>query len=131
MAIVLGYVPLPEGRAALARALDEVRLRGGPLIVVNSSRGDSLIDDRYLQGQPLEDLRAELTASGVDFQIRQNVRGRDAAEEIQEAVDDTRAELVVIGLRRRTPVGKMLMGSAAQQILLDVDCPILAVKARR
>ncbi len=70
-------------------------MRGGPLIVVNSSRGDSLIDDRYLQGQPPADLRAELTASGVDFQIRQNVRGRDPAEEIQEAVDDTDAELVV------------------------------------
>lgn len=131
MAIVLGYVSRPEGHAALDRALVEVRLRGGPLIVVNTSRGDSLIDDRYLQGQPLEDLRTQLAESGVDFEIRQYVRGRDPAEEIAALVAETSAELVVIGIRRRTAVGKLILGSAAQRILLEVECPILAVKADR
>ncbi|WP_369135946.1 universal stress protein, partial [Modestobacter sp. I12A-02662] len=38
-------------------------------------------------------------------------------------------EVLVIGVRRRTAVGKLLMGSAAQRILMDVDCPVLAVKS--
>jgi nucleotide-binding universal stress UspA family protein len=36
--------------------------------------------------------------------------------------------VLVIGIRHRSAVGKLLMGSAAQRILLDVDCPVLAVK---
>ena len=41
---------------------------------------------------------------------------------------DVSADLVVIGLRRRSPVGKLLMGSVAQRILLGADCAVLAVK---
>ena len=37
----------------------------------------------------------------------------------------------MIGLRRRSAAGKPLMGSSARRILIDVDCPLLAVKRRR
>jgi nucleotide-binding universal stress UspA family protein len=45
------------------------------------------------------------------------------------AADRTDAEFIVIGLRRRSPVGKLLLGSNAQRVLLDASCPVLAVKA--
>ncbi len=126
--VVVGYVPNPRGHAALAHALAECRRRGAQLVVVNNSRGDALVDEDYVQGEALERLEAELDRSGVRFELRQPVRGRDVAEELAEAVEATAAELLVIGLRRRSAVGKLLMGSAAQRILLDVECPILAVK---
>jgi nucleotide-binding universal stress UspA family protein len=122
-------VPNPRGRAALEHALRECRSRGARLVVVNNSRGDALVDEDYLQGAAVDELTAELQTSGVPFELRRPVRGRDVAEELSDAVADTGAELVVIGLRRRSAVGKLLMGSAAQRILLDVECPILAVKA--
>jgi nucleotide-binding universal stress UspA family protein len=129
MTIVVGYVPTPEGEAALTAALAEARLREQPLHIVNSARGDSLIDNRFVQERGIEELRARLDASGVVYEIDQKVRGHEASEEVVEAADRVKASLIVIGLRRRTPTGKLITGSQAQRILLDAHCPVLAVKA--
>ena len=127
--VVVGYEPNPRGEAALEHALAECRRRDARLVVLNSSRGDALVDEDLVRGTALEQLEQRLGGSGVSYEVRQPVRGRDVAEELAAVVGDTAAELVVIGLRRRSAVGKLLMGSAAQRILLDVDCPVLAVKA--
>ena len=126
--VVVGMVPNPRGQAALAHGLRESRLRGARLVVVNASRGDALVDEDFVQGEALTRLHEELAASGVPAEVRQPVHGRDVAEELAEVVAETSAELLVIGMRRRSAVGKLLMGSAAQRILLEVDCPVLAVK---
>ena len=130
-AIVVGYVPKPEGRAALERATAEAKLRDLPLVVVNSSRssqaGDE-ITDPDLEAQ-LDEVRAELAGSGVEHEVRHFVRGLEPAEDLITIAQEVEAELIVIGLRRRTPVGKLILGSNAQRILLDASCPVLAVKA--
>ncbi len=126
--VVVGHVPTPRGRAALEHAPAEARRRGARLVVVNSSRGDALVDEEYLQGDALRRLHDELTVSGAPFGLRRPV-GRDVAEELADAVAETGAEVLVTGLRRRTAVGKLLLGSAAQHILLAVECPVLAVEA--
>ena len=129
MTIVVGYVPTPEGEAALTAAIAEARLREQPLHIVNSARGDSLIDSRFVHESGIEELRARLDAAGVVYEIDQKVRGHEASEEVVEAAERVNASLIVIGLRRRTPTGKLITGSQAQRILLDANVPVLAVKA--
>jgi nucleotide-binding universal stress UspA family protein len=128
--VVVGYAPGPIGDAALDRAVAEARLRDGRLVVVNSSRGDAAVDNRYLQEDEVSELGRRLDTSEVPWTLHQPVRGRDAAEEVLQAAEDSRADLLVIGLRHRSPVGKLIMGSTAQRVLLDARCPVLAVKAR-
>jgi nucleotide-binding universal stress UspA family protein len=129
--IVVGYVPKPEGRAALRRAVEEARLRGARLIVINSARGgrDFDADDAVDSEAELDAVRAELAEAGVEAEVRQLVRGLDVAEDLIAVAQDTSADFIIIGLRRRSPVGKLILGSNAQRILLDAPCPVLSVKA--
>ena len=129
--IVVGYVPKPEGTAALRRAVEEARLRDCRLLVVNSHRGGREFDqDDALETEAqLREVRDELSDSGVPHEIRQLVRGQDAAEDLVSVAEEVNAEFIVIGLRRRSPVGKLILGSNAQRVLLDASCPVLAVKA--
>ncbi|KUM81153.1 universal stress protein [Streptomyces curacoi] len=129
MTILVGYVPSPEGEAALRAGIDEARRRDEKLLVVNTTRGDAYADPRFAQEPDLTHVREDLAALGIEFDIRQVLGARDAAEEIIDLAEQMDASLVVIGLRRRSAVGKLIMGSAAQQILLGVGCPVLAVKA--
>lgn len=129
MTIVVGYVPTPEGEAALSAAISEAQRREEPLHLINTSRGDSLADKRYASEDALDQVRARLDQTAVPHEIHQLVRGKEAAEELVEEADRLKASLIVIGLRRRTATGKFLMGSQAQRILLDANCPVLAVKA--
>lgn len=129
--IVVGYVPKPEGQAALTRAAEEAKLRGARLVVVNSHRGGRDFDreDALETEQQLQDVRTQLKDSGVEHEIRQLVRGMDPADDLIKVAADLDADFIVIGLRRRSPVGKLILGSNAQRVLLDSPCPVLAVKS--
>ena len=129
MPIVVGYVPTPEGRAALDRAIEEARLRGLRLVVVNASSGEALVDRRFASASDWEAVQAQLAESGIDHEVAQQVAATDPADQLLRVAHETNAELIVIGLRPRTPVGKFIMGSSAQTVLLAAECPVLAVKA--
>ena len=129
-AVVVSYIPSPPGRAALTRGIIEARLRGARLVVVNTSRGDALVDERYLQGEARDALAAELAQAGVPAELRQISDGRDVAEVLAAVATEVDAELIVIGLRRRSAVGKLILGSAATRILLTVPHAVLSVKAQ-
>ena len=130
-AVVVGYVPKPEGEAAVDQGIAEAKLRGAELIVVNSHRGGREYDDETSSRseQDLTALEAKLKDSGLTYDVRQLVRGFEPAEDLISIAETSKAELIVIGLRRRSPVGKLILGSNAQRILLDAHCPVLAVKA--
>jgi nucleotide-binding universal stress UspA family protein len=131
MPVVLGYVSTPEGRAALHRAAQECKLRNARLVVINSNRGGKDLDgaEATAYDEDLDSVRKELDAAGVDNEVRQLVRGLEPAEDIIAVAQEISADFIVIGLRRRSPVGKLILGSNAQRILLEAPCPVLAVKA--
>ena len=99
--------------------------------MISSHKGGSSLDKTEAAEitESLEGVRARLEESGVEHEVRQLVRGSDPSDDLIAVAEEVDADLIVIGLRRRTPVGKLIMGSNAQQVLLDAGCPVLAVKA--
>jgi len=128
MSVVVGYLPHDRGRAALRAAVEETHFRGGPLVVVNTTRADRLVDPSFAQDEELVELHDLLETSGVDYELRQFTSSEPAASDLMGVAREVGAELIVIAVRHRTAVGKLLLGSTAQTVLLEATCPVLAVK---
>ena len=127
-AVVVGYVPTAEGIAAFERAKDEARLRGDRLIVVNTGQDGNYATPSFATPADIDAIGAELKAAGIDHEVLQPASGLAAADEILRIAQEQDAGLIVIGIRRRSPVGKLLLGSTAQEVLLSAPCAVLAVK---
>ncbi|QIK74630.1 universal stress protein [Nocardioides piscis] len=131
MTVVVGYVPNKLGEATLAAAIEEAQRRDTDLVVVNTTRADRLVDPRYAQDAQLASLESALEASGVSYGVRRFTSSELAADDLLGVAEEVDAQVIVIGLRHRTPVGKLIMGSTAQSILLEAGCSVLAVKLPR
>lgn len=122
MSIIVGYLRTNEGEAALDRAVEEARLRSLPLVVLH-------VDEPGRPVSKLGTLRERLDEAEIQYRVQSGFRGLDVAEEVVQTAEAEDAQLIVIGLRHRSAVGKFLLGSNAQRILLDAHCPVLSVKA--
>ena len=130
MKILVGFVDTPEGRAAIATAREEAQLRDASLLLVHSFHGEGRDEDQ-IEGyeKELSAIRDELTAAGVTSHVRSLVRGSDPGKDLIAFADEQSVDMIIIGIRRRSPVGKLLLGSNAQDVLLGANCPVLAVKS--
>ncbi len=132
MAIVVGYVPTKEGSAALTWATQECLLRTTNLIIVNTQHGEDAFTRKESARfeEEVREVGATLEAAGLGCEVRQLVDDADASEVLVALAEKEQADFIVIGLRRRTQVGKLILGSNAQRILLDATRPVMAVKAQ-
>lgn len=127
MSVIVGYVPTKEGLAALSYAVEECLLRQCSLVVVQSAKRAGGGSDEM--SSDVHTAKSSLEAAGLAVDVTTGTPGNDAAEDLIDAAERGAGDLIVIGLRRRTPIGKLILGSNAQRILLDAPCPVIAVKA--
>jgi nucleotide-binding universal stress UspA family protein len=125
--IVIGYSADRYGTAALDHGITEAKRRNTNLLVINATTGESLADPRFAQSEEVHGVEERLNQCGLQFELAQPV-GVDPAEELLTAMQNDDAELLVVGIRQRSPVGKLLLGSVARQVLLECPKPVLAVK---
>ncbi|HUG83396.1 MAG TPA: universal stress protein [Euzebya sp.] len=130
MKVLVGFIMSPEGEAALDAAIAEATLRNAQLVVVHSLFGGGRDEGKLpAYTEALRAVGARLDNEPINYEIRELVRGNAPGDDLLAFARDEAVSLIVIGLRRRSPVGKLVLGSNAQDILLGADCPVLAVKA--
>ncbi|MEV7396499.1 universal stress protein [Aeromicrobium sp. NPDC092404] len=127
MTIAVAYRPDEFGRAALDWAAAEARSKGESLLIINVHRVEPRLDTGHAKGRHMQDVTEALQQDQVPYELRQ-VEGESVASTVLFEAEQSGASLIVIGVRPRSPVGKILMGSVAQQILLDAAVPVVAVK---
>ena len=130
MTVAVAHKVAPTGRLALQLGIREARLRGTDLAVLHVV--DSLDADRaegYRLGISDEIERAVGSHADLTWRLHLRTAVSDPAAEILQLVTDLNPEVLVIGARRRSPVGKALLGSVAQQLILEAAVPVLVVKA--
>ncbi|MGP9783352.1 universal stress protein UspA [Arthrobacter sp. MYb224] len=131
MSIIVGYVPSNVGEAAVAAAIKESKLRQEELLIVNSSRDGSLVDKNTASPEDLARVLESAAQAGIEARVLESTYRDDLTEEFLGLADEHQVSLIVIGLRQRSQVGKFIMGSQAQRILLQAQHPVLAVKVEQ
>ncbi len=131
MTILIGYTPTPQGEAAFDQGLEQAVAAGEDVVVLNSPRRGTMVDADMIDEKAEAELIQRARDRGVTARVDHAVHGHDVVSAFESLVESTGARLVVLGLRRRSPVGKLVMGSTAQRLLLELEVPVLAVKAPR
>lgn len=127
MTIVVGYAPSTQGRAALRAGLRYAARTGAPLLVAAHQHAAPGVGATAASE---EEVRAELAEQGATTEEITIRRGpdREIGEFLLSTVEEVSASLVVIGLRRKSPIGKLNLGASARRVVLGAPCPVLAVK---
>lgn len=130
MSVVVAHQASAIGHITLQEGAKEANLRQTKMAVIHVAEGVDLdVIEAHKAGVSDEIARVltELGLTDLDWTL-QVTTGEDVAEAVLDLVDDT-TELLVIGARRRSPVGKLFLGSVTQSIILHADVPVMVVKA--
>jgi len=130
MTVAVAHQVSATSRKALVQAVQEAKYRDTDLAVLHVV--DTIDPDRqeaYRLGVSDEIEKVIGQDPSVPWQLHLATAGPDLTDALLTLVDTVDADLLVIGARQRSPVGKALLGSVAQTVILQAQLPVLVVKA--
>lgn len=126
MKILLPYVPAPTSEASFAYAVKAAKETGASLVVLASEEG--LDPKKAAKVKDRRPLKERLEETGVPFELGTVPKRDDPAEDILRAAFDEEVDLIVIGMRHRTPIGRILFGDTSYRIIMESPVPVVCVK---
>lgn len=122
--IVVGYRTDASPRVVREAIAAAEREKAAVRMVVYAS--DSTTSPTASRIQEVKKISLQLIEAGVEFEIQR--AGDDVAEQLLDLAAEHHAKLIVLATRRRSPVMKLFLGSSAQRVILEAECPVLTVK---
>lgn len=130
MKILVGYDGSKMAEDALKRASEQALVLDAKVYVVTSMlRADnSQINEVTEAEESLEYVKSIVQAKGIPCETHLLIRGLSPGEDIVAFAREYHVDEIVVGIRKRSKVGKLLMGSTAQYVILNAPCPVLSLK---
>ncbi len=130
MKIMVGYDRSNVAKEALELAKKHAKAFDAKVYVVRSlaQSREMKLEDIQNAEQELENIRRSFRDEGIACKTEAIVSSISPGEDLVQFAQENEIDEMVIGVRRRSKVGKLLFGSNAQYIILMAHCPVVAVK---
>ena len=131
MKILVGYDGSNASKAAIELARTHARAFGAMVLLVRSMQGGPEVPRLEFEVAEQE-LGGMQVAAFVDHGIASEhhllVRGLTPGEDLVQFAAENGVNEIIIGVRRRSKVGKALFGSTTQYVVLNAHCPVVTVR---
>ncbi len=130
MKILVGY----DGSGAAKDALNTTKKYAAALaaqvhIVTSMVKGTEDDQEEIFQAERgLEYAKSVFSAETMACETHLLIRGLSPGEDLVRFAEENDVDLAVVGVKRRSKVGKLLMGSTAQFVIIKAPCPVLSIK---
>ena len=130
MKILVGYDGSNVAREAIAVAEKHAAAFQAEIILVHSMEGGPEVPRKNFESaeQDLAHEKDIFQDKKISCRPLLSVRGMEAGEDLVQLADEYKVDEIIIGVRRRSKVGKLLFGSTAQYVILNAPCPVITVK---
>ena len=130
MKILVGFDGSNVSKEAIAVATRHAEAFKAELILVHSMVGGPDVPRRDFETAEsnLEYEKNKLKEKEIPCESLLSVRGLEAGEDLVQLVQERKVDEIIIGVRRRSKVGKLIFGSTAQFVILNAPCPVISVK---
>ena len=130
MKIVVGYEKNNVSGKTMEMALQHAQAFGGEILLVTSMIGGDKPEKQDIINaeKNLAQAKKYFDDAGVTSETHLLIRGFETGEDLVMFAKEHNADQIIIGIKRRSKVGKFIFGSTAQIVILDAHCPVLTVK---
>ena len=130
MKILVGFDGSNTSKAAIDLACAYAKAFNADIEIVTSMEEGNTEDVKQISSaeKGLEWAESQVSASGINVKTHLLIRGLPPGEDVVKFAIDNSIDVLFIGVRRRSKVGKLLFGSNAQYMILKAPCPVMTVK---